>query len=117
MTTIAIVPEQADATGITWRAVAGKRASTGKTAGEALDALTTQLSDDETSTLVIVQQLRPDRFFTAEQRTRLEVLMSRWRAARDENHGELEQGELEDLVQAELEGTVRRTEAITDELG
>lgn len=119
MTTIAIVPEQATATGITWRAVAGKKESTGKTAGEALDALTTQLSEDEISTLVIVQRLRPDRFFTAEQRMRLEALMTRWRTARDENGGfpAAAQAELEALVEAELEGATRRAEAVVDELG
>jgi len=118
MTTIAIVPEQAGANGITWRAVAGKKESTGKTAGEALDALTTQLGD-EISTLVIVQRLRPDRFFTAEQRMRLEALMTRWRTACDDS-GELraaEQAELEALVEAELEGATRRAEAVIEELG
>ena len=74
MTTIAILPEHAG-TATTWRALAGEKESTARTAGEALDALTTQLSEDEISTLVIVQRLRPDRFFTADQRQRLGTLM------------------------------------------
>jgi hypothetical protein len=51
VTTITITPERAD----TYRACAGDKESTGRTAGEALDALTSQLTDDETGTLVIVQ--------------------------------------------------------------
>jgi hypothetical protein len=117
MTTIAIVPEYIG-NGTTWRALAGEKESTGKTAGEALDALTTQLSEDEISTLVIVQRLRPDRFFTAEQRQRLGTLMERWRAKRDGKDimPAAERAELEVLVEAELEGATRRAEAVLDEL-
>ena len=119
MTTIAIVPEYAGAGGTTWRAVAGEKESTGRTAGEALDALTTQMSEQETSALVIVQRLRPDRFFTADQRQRLEALMARWRTGREESNVLLasEQIELEALVEAELVGATRRAEAVLDELG
>src|SRR5437660_12645061 len=84
MTTIAILPEGTKANGLTWRAVAGEKESTGTTAGEALDAMTGLLSDDENSALVIIQRLRPDRFFTSEQRRRLEELMAHWKAARNE---------------------------------
>jgi hypothetical protein len=42
MTTITILPEDKS-----FRAVAGERESIGRTAGEALDALTAQLDDDE----------------------------------------------------------------------
>ena len=118
MTTITILPENAGANGTTYRAVAGKRESAGRTAGEALDALTAQLDEDEAGTLVVVQHLRPDRFFTAEQQRRLQELMSRWRAARDA-HGALppdEQAELEALVEAELRGATRRVEAVLREL-
>jgi hypothetical protein len=89
-----------------------------QTAGEALDALPGQLSESELSTLVIVQRLRPDQFFTADQRKRLETLMARWRTSRDGN-GKLdpgEQTEVEALVEAELEGATRRTEAVINEL-
>jgi len=51
MTTITILPEKAGS----YRALAGDKESTGRTAGEALDALTSQLADDEGGTLVIVQ--------------------------------------------------------------
>ena len=52
--------------------------------GEALDALTPQLEDDDNAaTLVIVQKPRPDRFFTAAQQQRREELMRQWREAQD----------------------------------
>ena len=100
MTTIAILPESSGADRLTCRAVAGEKESTGTTAGEALDAMTGLLSDDENSALVIIQRLRPDRFFTSEQRRRLEELMAHWKAARNEGgkFGANEQSELEALV-------------------
>ena len=56
MTTITIVPEAA-----AFRAVAGPHRSTGRTPGEALDALTAQLPPQDAGTLVAVVQLcRPD---------------------------------------------------------
>ena len=83
MTTITILPENADAQNPTFRAMAGDKKSSGKTMGEALDALNAQLSEAEAGTLVIVQQFRPDEFFTATQQARLSELMTKWRAARD----------------------------------
>ena len=82
MTMIAILPDSINEADRNYRAIAGNKESVGKTAGEALDALTAQLSEDESGTLVIVRHLRPDRFFTAEQQNRLAGLMSRWRSAR-----------------------------------
>lgn len=119
MTTIAILPESAGASGTTWRAVAGEKESSGRTAGEALDGLTMQLSDAETSTLVIVQRLQPDNFFTGEQRQRLELLIARWQEARDGNTAlpSTDQSELEALVETELMSATKRAEAIVEELG
>ncbi|GET38822.1 hypothetical protein [Microseira wollei] len=51
------------------------------TAGEALDALTAQLEDSEFGALLIVQNFRSDRFFSAEQQKRLSELMSIWQHA------------------------------------
>ena len=113
MTTITILPEKSGAEGMIYRAVAGEKESVGKTAGEALDALTSQLGDQEAGMLVILRSLRPDPLFTTEQQRRLAELMSGWRAARDAN-GSLDgdqQSELASLVEAELEATRRRTEA------
>ena len=84
MTKIAIVPISTAHGESSYCAIAGAKHAQGKTAGEALDALTAQFSPDETSTLIIVQSLRPDHFFTAEQQQRLTVLMARWQGAQDQ---------------------------------
>lgn len=113
MTAITILPEKIGADDTTYRAVAGKRESVGRSAGEALDALASQLSDDEAGMLIVIQNMRPDGFFTAAQQQRLEELMSRWRTARD-CRGSLaaeEQAELQSLVDAELDAARRRAEA------
>lgn len=109
MTTITILPERADS----YRAVAGDKESTGRTAGEALDALTLQLADEEGGTLVIVQNRKADRFFSAAQRARLAALMSRREAGTNSPE---EEEELEGLVEAELDGARRRAEALLNEL-
>jgi hypothetical protein len=105
MTYVAIVPDRVLAGSISYRAIAGAHQSTGKTAGEALDALTAQLPPDESGTLIIVRSLRPDGLFTAAQQQRLHELMTRWRAARDSGAAlpEGEQAELDGLVETELQ--------------
>lgn len=114
MTTISIIPVTSGPNETVWHAVAGEKKSMGKTAGEALDALTSQLSEDESGTLVVVRQFRPDRFFTAEQQQRLGELMSKWRAARDSGNElpPVEYAELEALIEAQLEGSAQRVEAM-----
>lgn len=118
MTKIAIVPEPAESGRITYRAIAGGQQSVGKTAGEALDALTATLKDEDSATLVIVQHQRPDPFFTAEQQTRLEELMHRWRLARDGGTAlsPEEQIELENLVETEVGAAGKRAAALLREL-
>lgn len=118
MTTITILPESDNAHGTIYRAAAGDLESTGETAGQALDALTPQLTQDETGTLIIVQHWRPDRFFTAPQQQRMEELMGRWRDARDagqELPGD-ERAELERLIEAETRGAAERADAALQEL-
>lgn len=81
MTTVAIVPAS-DANGEKfYRAIAGDKHSVGKTAGQALDALTAQLDEIEFSALLVIQSFRPDSFFTTEQQERLAELMKLWRFA------------------------------------
>jgi hypothetical protein len=118
MTTVAILPVS-DASGKkSYRAIAGDKQSTGKTAGEALDALTAQLEGDEFSTLLIIQNFCPDWFFSAEQQKRLFDLMHLWRTARDQ--GEIlspeQQSELDSLVEAELKAATARTAALVQQL-
>jgi hypothetical protein len=114
MTTIAIIPEDPGSPPASYRAIAGKAQASGKTAGEALDALTAQLPDSEAGTLVVVQHRRPDAFFTAAQQQRLEDLMGRWRAARDRGTAlpAEEQAELHALVEAELRAAGARAAAL-----
>jgi hypothetical protein len=109
MTTITILPERGDR----YRAVAGDKESTGRTAGEALDALTRQLGDAEDAALVILRARRADEFFNDSQQQRLAALLAR----RDAGHlsGE-ETRELEALVEAELDGARRRAAALFDPL-
>ncbi len=109
MTTIAILPEQSGS----YRAVAGSKESTGNTAGQALDALIVQLRDDETGTLVIVQNQKADRFFTRSQQMRLTELLQ----LRAQNSLSLtEETELESLVEAELDGARHRAETLLADL-
>ena len=118
MTKVAILPVPTEQGDLAYRAIAGEKHAQGKTAGEALDALTVQLPADEASTLVIVQSQRPDRFFTAAQQQRLSTLMARWQTLRDQ--GAIlpadEQTELEALINAELQSAAARATALADTL-
>jgi hypothetical protein len=98
VTTIAIVPENGTQGGTAYRAVSRSLQAGGRTRGEALDAMSSQIAGE------IIQEPGPDRFFTAEERERLEELTSRWRAAQDVGREAPldEQGELQALVDAEL---------------
>src|SRR3977135_941508 len=104
MTKVAILPVPTEQGDLAYRAIAGEKYSQGKTAGEALDALTAQLPADEASTLVVVQSLRQDRFFTAAQQQRLSTLMARWQTLRDQGVTlpAAEQTELEAPTNAEV---------------
>lgn len=118
MTAITILPEKISTVETRYRALAGERESVGRSVGEALDALTSQLSADEAGMLVVIQNLRPDAFFTAAQRQRLGELMSRWRTARDSG-GSLdaeEQAELQSLVDDELNAARGRAEVTVREI-
>ena len=117
MTKIAILPEPAESGLVTYRAIAGRQQSVGKTAGEALDALNS-LTGEDAATLVIVQHQRPDEFFTAGQQARLQELMQRWRVAREDGTAlsAAEQVELENMIEAELRAAGERTAALLREL-
>ena len=119
MIKVAILPIPTKQGDLSYRAIAGEKHAQGKSAGEALDALTAQLSADEASTLVIVQSLRPDRFFTAAQQQRLDALMARWRTLRDQGAPlpPDEQAELEVLIAEELQASAARATALADALG
>lgn len=101
--TISILPENYNG----FRAVAGDKQSTGRTAGEALDRLDDQLSGEENGTLVIVQNRRADIFFSESERQRLTGLMNRCAAQKLTS---AEEAELERLIETELDGASRRAE-------
>ncbi len=118
MTKVAILPVPTESGDISYCAIAGDKQTKGKTAGEALDAMTAQLSEDGDGTLVIVQNRRPDRFFSTVQQKRLSELMELWRIARDKGDylSKKEQAELEALVEAELLASAKRAASLADEI-
>jgi hypothetical protein len=119
MTKVAILPIPTEQGDLSYHAIAGAKHAEGKTAGEALDALTAQISADEASMLVIVQSLRPGHFFTAAQQERLAALMEHWRTVRDQGNTLPvdEQAELEALIEAELHASAARVAALANALG
>jgi hypothetical protein len=66
-----------------------------------------------------MQNLSPDRFFTAAQQQQLAALMARWRALRDQGASLPvgEQAELEALIAAELQASAARATALADASG
>jgi hypothetical protein len=115
MTTVAILPSS-DASGeLLYRAIAGDKQAVGKTAGQALDRLTTQLGTTEFRAVLLIQSFAADTFFDATQKARLAELMQQWRTARDQ--GEVlppaQQAELDALVEAELKAATARTANLT----
>ncbi|NER34753.1 MAG: hypothetical protein F6J93_12150 [Oscillatoria sp. SIO1A7] len=117
MTAISILSVSAE-NNTYYEAVTKNKRSSGKTAGEALDAMLGQLGEEEAGTLVVVQNYRPDRFFSAEQQKRLSELMNRWRDLRKRDLAlpPQEQAELNALVEAELNASTMRTAALFEEL-
>ena len=112
MTSISIHREQTDRDSLRYRAVAGSHQSVGRTPGEALDALNAELGSAESGSLVVVQQMVPDVYFTEEQYVRLSSLLER-----NADLTIAERMELDKLVKEELIASARRTEALADALG
>lgn len=104
MTTITILPDEKN-----FRAVAGKKESVGRTVGEAIDKLNAQLNEDESGTLLVIQQRRADKFFGEAEQKRLAGLMSK---KENETISFEEKSELEKLVESELNGARRRAEEL-----
>ncbi len=66
--------------------------------------------------VIVIQSLLPDQYFSREQITRLETLMTQLRDATDQNRklSEQERTELEELIDAELSGAAKRSAALAD---
>ncbi|PWU09839.1 MAG: hypothetical protein C5B50_26650 [Verrucomicrobia bacterium] len=113
MTKVAILPEPTITDGTMYRAVAGGRQAVVGTVGGALDALTAQLSPEESGTLIVIQNHKADQFFTSLQQQRLEELMIKWRKARDAGKpiSTDEQSELNELIDAEVQAAGERAAA------
>ena len=80
--------------------------------GEALDRLTAQMEAADTGTVVPIQRHAPDHFFTAAQHGRMENL----RLRRD-SLTFAERIEWEELVHAERDTTISRTDAVINQIG
>jgi hypothetical protein len=104
MKTITVLPEEKN-----FRAVAGKKESVGRTIGEAIDGLNAQLSEDESGTLLIIQKRHADKFFGKREQKLLAELMSK---RENKTLSAEEKSQLEELVEAELDGARRRAEEL-----
>jgi hypothetical protein len=62
MTTVDLLPISSPDGETLYQAVAGKLTSLGKTAGQALDTLTAQLDNPESSTVLVLQSFQTDKF-------------------------------------------------------
>src|SRR5213078_810786 len=82
MTKVAITTENPGSASATFRAASRGRESVGPTPGAALESLA-QLDPSESNTLIVVQSMHPDEFFTAQQQQRLGELLARRRSALD----------------------------------
>jgi hypothetical protein len=116
--TVTILPVPSEEGKLSFHAVSGGKSSLGRTPGEALDAISPQLSDEH-GTLVVVQSFHPDRYFSAPQQRRLAELMGRWSRAGQESGGlpHSEQAELDTLIEMEVRAAGQRAAALADELG
>jgi hypothetical protein len=114
MQTISITTVSATNGDRLYRAVMGNQQSTGKTAGEALDALTVQMGSTEVNGFLLLPNFQPDQFFTVHQQQRLIELMNNWRVVRDrgEELSSEQQAELDNLIEAELYATAERAKSI-----
>ncbi len=118
MTRVAVYHESADPELMPYRAMSGRNQAMGRTAGEALDALSSQLPSKDAETLVIARNMSPDRFFSDEQRSRLEELtaLRRKAIAATSRLTAHEEAELEQLVDAELRAATKRATVLFHDL-
>jgi hypothetical protein len=114
MTRVAILPEVTADGKKRFRAVAGEVQTVGATVGQALDAISSQISDSGPGTLFVVQSFEPDQYFNADQQRRLGELMALWRRAQESGQAlpVSEQSELDALIQAEFRGAEARSRAM-----
>lgn len=98
-----------------FRAIADNYEAAGRTAGEALDALNAKFGTGERRSLVVIQQIGGDAYFSEAQYDRMRVLLDKRNAL-----GALtdaEQAELEGLAREELLASAKRSEVLANALG
>ncbi len=117
--TVTIMPVPSEEGKHLFHAVSGGKSSLGRTPGEALDAISAQLSDENDVTLVVVQSFHPDRYFSASQQRRLAELVERRSLAAQQDNAlpDSEQAELEALIELEVRAAGQRAAALADKLG
>ena len=117
MRTIVITPP--DGVSKKFRAVIGEKEFFGRTPGEALDALTSDVEGGESESVYVLQRCQPDEFFNAQQLQRLAQLMEKLHEAEAGNKqlSTDERTELEQLIDEELEASGKRAERMALELG
>src|SRR5262249_51370065 len=86
----------------------GNLRAVGRTMGEALDALASQWTEITETVPVIIQHFGPDRFFTQAQYDKMQELRSLMETLSLE-----ERNELEALIEAELDATISRLDALS----
>jgi hypothetical protein len=111
---VAILPITDPSGSVTYQAISGSHFATGRTAGEALDALTAQFPNLTSVPLLMLQSFQEDQFFNLLQQNRLATLMAQWRSARDQDQplATPQSEELEALVATELDAAIARTQAL-----
>ncbi len=118
MVKVIITAENPRSSDNTFRAATRGHESVGSTPGAALHALAEQLDEKEINTLIVLQNLRPDEFFTAAQQERLAALLAERRIALDSGlqMDADAKAELETLIDAELDGAAQRAATMIREL-
>ncbi|MBD2778152.1 hypothetical protein [Iningainema tapete] len=102
----------------TYRAICGLQQAIGATPGQALDMreseLATQGLAENGETVITIQRFRPDNFFNANQQSKLRKLMDQFLHANavGDKLTPAQNEELQQLVDAELQATIKRAEAI-----
>jgi organic radical activating enzyme len=115
MRTIKILPEITNERTI-YRAICGSVQTTGLTPGQALDSTLQKLSTSE-DTIVILQRFSSDDLFTERQQTRLQELINQFQesVATNDVLSPQQQQELENLIEAEWEAAINRSERIVQQ--
>ncbi|HEY3242493.1 MAG TPA: hypothetical protein VGM03_04000 [Phycisphaerae bacterium] len=118
MGNVTITSEVGPQDAVLFRARANGCQALGRTAGEALDGLGPHLTAERT-TVVLVQRLGGDQFFSPTQIERLRELMAQWRRARDAGTSLAppDEQELETLIEREFDAAARRAEALAEQAG